>query len=60
MEGKNREIRRVLAKVGFKVKSLKRLSIGPLQLGDLPSGKYRRLTGKEEEQLTKALPTLPE
>lgn len=51
-EGKNREVRRVLARLGFKVKSLNRISLGPLELGDLPVGKYRRLTPREEEILS--------
>ena len=37
-EGKNREVRRVLAAVGLDVNRLIRLSYGPFQLGDLPVG----------------------
>ncbi len=37
-EGRNREIRRVLARVGLKVKRLQRTKIGPLKLGTLPPG----------------------
>ena len=37
-EGRNREIRRVFAKVGMKVRRLVRTRIGPLQLGKLPPG----------------------
>ncbi|MGC6449709.1 MAG: pseudouridine synthase, partial [Pirellulaceae bacterium] len=43
-EGKNREIRRVLARVGHKVLQLKRIAIGPVRLGELPEGAYRELT----------------
>jgi 23S rRNA pseudouridine2605 synthase len=39
-EGRNREIRRVFAKVGLKVKRLVRTSIGPLELGSLPAGQF--------------------
>ncbi len=46
-EGRNREIRRILARVGHKVLRLTRTSIGPLRLGELPSGAYRPLTAKE-------------
>jgi 23S rRNA pseudouridine2605 synthase len=37
-EGRNREIRRVFAKVGLKVKRLRRTRIGPLLLDDLSEG----------------------
>lgn len=46
-EGKNREIRRMLAKREHKVMRLKRIAIGPIDLGRLKSGKSRPLTGKE-------------
>ena len=37
-EGKNREIRKVLAALGLQVNRLIRVSYGPFQLGDLPRG----------------------
>jgi 23S rRNA pseudouridine2605 synthase len=43
-EGKNREIRRMLAKLGHKVLRLRRIAIGPVQLDTLKRGKARRLT----------------
>jgi 23S rRNA pseudouridine2605 synthase len=46
-EGRNREIRRVLARVGHKVLRLVRVAIGPVRLGNLPPGAYRRLTHRE-------------
>jgi 23S rRNA pseudouridine2605 synthase len=46
-EGKNREIRRMLARLGHKVLKLRRLAIGPVRLGDLKPGKARRLTPAE-------------
>ncbi len=46
-EGKNREIRRVLAKVGHKVQRLVRIAVGPIRLGDMPLGAYRPLTKDE-------------
>lgn len=50
-EGKNREIRRLLAKVGHKVQRLKRVAIGPLRLGDLQPGEFRALRGSEQRKL---------
>jgi 23S rRNA pseudouridine2605 synthase len=47
MEGQNREIRRLLAKVGHKVQRLERVALGPVKLGDLPVGQYRPLTATE-------------
>jgi 23S rRNA pseudouridine2605 synthase len=46
-EGKNREIRRMLAKQNHKVIRLKRVAIGPIRLDRLPKGKSRKL-GLEE------------
>ena len=52
-EGRNREIRRLLASVGHKVQRLVRIAVGPLRLADLPSGAYRRLTWREIDDLKK-------
>ena len=46
-EGRNREIRRMAAKIGHKVLELKRVALGPLTLGDVPAGAYRELTRGE-------------
>ncbi|MFL5241811.1 MAG: pseudouridine synthase [Gemmataceae bacterium] len=46
-EGKNREIRRMLAKLGHKVMRLRRVAIGPVQIGALAEGKSRRLSDYE-------------
>ncbi len=56
-EGKNREIRRMLAKVGHKVLALKRVAIGPIWLDRLPKGKTRRLKPHEIEELRNAADT---
>jgi 23S rRNA pseudouridine2605 synthase len=53
-EGRNREIRRLLARIGHKVTKLKRVAIGPLQMGDLAAGSWRRLTAEEIQSLRKA------
>lgn len=53
-EGKKRQIRRMTASLHLHILSLKRLSIGPIVLGNLPSGKHRKLTEKEIKSLKKA------
>jgi pseudouridine synthase len=50
-EGKKRQIRRVAELLGFRVISLHRISIGPIQLKSLPSGKYRHLIETEIKAL---------
>src|SRR5688500_4714079 len=50
-EGRNREIRRILARVGHKVLRLKRVAVGPLKLADLPVGNWRRLMPPEIDSL---------
>jgi 23S rRNA pseudouridine2604 synthase len=46
-QGLNRQIRRMCAKCGYTVNSLKRVSEGDVKLGELPSGRWRYLTEKE-------------
>jgi 23S rRNA pseudouridine2605 synthase len=53
-EGKNREIRRMLARLGHKVLRLKRTAIGPVRIGNLGGGKARRLTAAEVAELRQA------
>ena len=52
-EGKKREVRRLCAATGLKVNRLARVSLGNLQLGDLPSGEFRKITDKELFELKK-------
>jgi len=54
-EGKNRQIRRMLAGLGVEVLRLLRVAIGPLQLGTLGKGTYRVLTAAEKHALDRAL-----
>jgi 23S rRNA pseudouridine2605 synthase/23S rRNA pseudouridine2604 synthase len=54
-EGKNRQIRRMVRKVGNQVTHLKRIRIANIKLGNLPSGRWRHLTKIEKENLLKAL-----
>ncbi len=46
-EGKHRMVRRMLANAGFPVLELRRLSYGPLVLGDLAAGAWRPATPEE-------------
>ena len=56
VEGKNREIRRLLAAVGHEVTRLRRVQIGGLEIGDLKPGAWRPLDASE---LTRAFPGAP-
>ena len=49
--GYNRQIRRSLEAMGYRVKTLKRVAFGPIKLGDLPPGKHRMLTPAEIKAL---------
>lgn len=53
-EGMNREVRRLLAKVGHPVRSLVRIRLGDLELGDLRRGAVRRLRKDELDALRSA------
>lgn len=50
-QGKNRQIRRMCAKCGYTVHSLKRVAEGAVKLGDLPTGQWRYLTHEEVRYL---------
>jgi 23S rRNA pseudouridine2605 synthase len=52
-EGRNRQIRRLLAALEISVLRLVRIAMGPLQLGNLPKGAWRRLSAEEIQQLLK-------
>ncbi|QEL19546.1 pseudouridine synthase [Limnoglobus roseus] len=54
-EGKNREIRRMLAKLEHKVMKLRRVAIGPIDLDRLPKGKARKLSLEELNSLKKTV-----
>lgn len=54
-EGKNRHIRRMMDALGVEVLRLIRVSIGPLQLGDLAKGAHRALRPEEKNMLDRAL-----
>ncbi|MFU8829574.1 MAG: pseudouridine synthase [Phycisphaerales bacterium] len=54
-EGRNRQIRRLLASVGCHVKKLTRIQLGPLSLKGLAVGEWRELTPTELSMLRKAV-----
>jgi pseudouridine synthase len=55
-EGKNREVRRMIEAVGFKVLKLVRTGLGPLTLEGLEVGKWRELTPTEVASIRGAAP----
>ncbi|HEY8338328.1 MAG TPA: pseudouridine synthase [Egibacteraceae bacterium] len=54
-EGRKREVRRMLAAVGLPLERLARVKLGPLALGDISPGRFRRLTSAEVRQLYAAV-----
>ncbi|NIM05355.1 MAG: pseudouridine synthase [Armatimonadetes bacterium] len=53
--GWRRQVRRMLEAVGCPVMSLRRVQLGPIKLGNLPRGKWRRLNPAEVRTLWKAV-----
>lgn len=53
-EGQNREIRRMLARVGLKVRELERVAIGPLRAPELKQGQAKLLGRRDVEKLRAA------
>jgi 23S rRNA pseudouridine2605 synthase len=54
-EGKNRQIRRMMAAFGIEVLRLVRIAIGPMQLGELAKGACRLLTAEEKLSVDRAM-----
>jgi 23S rRNA pseudouridine2605 synthase len=50
-EGRKRQVRRMLSAVGHPVLELIRVGVGPLELGDLPVGRWRYLSDEEVKAL---------
>lgn len=46
-EGKKRQIRRMAQKIGLEIKTLRRVRIGKLKLGDLKPGEYRKIRAED-------------
>jgi pseudouridine synthase len=53
-QGMNRQVRRMFAALGYKVRRLTRTRLGPLRLGRQPRGAWRELTSRELENLRQA------
>ena len=58
-EGKKRQIRRMLEKVGHPVMKLKRTRINGIELGRIEPGEYRYLTTEELEKMKKEVSLQP-
>ena len=52
-EGRYRIVRRICSVLDLRVERLKRLSYGPVRLGRLPIGKWRPLSGREQNAIAK-------
>lgn len=46
-EGRNRQVRRMFAHLGYTVTALKRVRMGNLRLGDLVEGRFKKLSAQE-------------
>jgi 23S rRNA pseudouridine2605 synthase len=53
-EGRKRQVKRMCEAVGHPVKRLERIRFGPLELGDLPRGRWRKLSDPEVDALMAA------
>ena len=51
-EGRNRQVRKMIDVIGHQVVHLKRVQFGPVLLGNLPTGMWRKLTDDEVRKLT--------
>ncbi|HEY3350712.1 MAG TPA: pseudouridine synthase [Thermoanaerobaculia bacterium] len=54
-EGVNREVRRLFRAAGHKVRRLRRISVGPVELGEIKEGEGREISSSERERLQAAL-----
>lgn len=54
-QGRNRQVRKMFAALGYRTKALQRLASGPLQLGKLKIGAWRYLSAHEVRRLKEAV-----
>jgi 23S rRNA pseudouridine2605 synthase len=54
-EGRNQQIRLMFKHLGFLVEKLRRVRIGPIELGPLKAGKFRHLSDEEVQKLKRAI-----
>ena len=59
-EGRNRQIRRMVRKLGHQVVRLKRIRVANIRLGNLPPGAWRHLTANEKRILVQGLDKPPQ
>ena len=57
-EGRNRQVRRMTAAIGYPTLRLVRIAIGDLRLGDLKPGELRQLTGNEVTEFIASMPVI--
>jgi 23S rRNA pseudouridine2605 synthase len=55
VEGRNNQIRTMFKHFGHLVEKLKRVKIGPIEIGPLKPGQFRHLTDEEVEKLKRAI-----
>jgi pseudouridine synthase len=55
LTGRNRQVRRMFEALGYRVRNLQRIGVGPLALGALRTGAWRYLNKKEIAQLKQAV-----
>ena len=60
VEGRHHIVRNWAEAIGAKVERLARMTYGPVRLGDLPVGRWRPLTPKEEQSIYTAIKMDPE
>ena len=58
-EGRNRQVRRMTARVGFPTLRLIRFALGPLNLKGLAAGEWRNLTASETASITRPVKVCP-